>query len=547
MNNDRFKLNSSVLFIAFLLFCNIVLAIKPEKKYALIPLPVKLVPIEGEFVINAKTTIYADIKDLEIQNAVNQLNTNIETWTRGKLTIIEKKNRKNQIAFIKDSGIHHVEGYKLTVTEKRIEVKYKTAHGAFNAVQTMRQLLPLAEPLKAIIPACSIEDYPQLEYRGYLLDVARHFYPVSFIKKMIDALAYYKINVLHLHLTEDQGWRIEIKKYPKLTEIGAWRNETLIGYPKDVPHKFDGIKHGGYYTQKELKELVQYAKERFIRVIPEIDIPGHSQALLAAYPQYGCIDSTYTVSTIWGVHDNILCPTEETFSFLQDIFDEVMTVFPDKNIHIGGDEVPKRRWEESKFCQDLIAKNNLKDEHGLQSYFIQRIESYLNSKGRIIIGWDEILEGGLAPNATVMSWRGEKGGIEAAKQKHNVIMTPIQFMYINFYNTKFRQILEPLSHSAVLPLKKVYNYNPFPKELSSDESKYIIGLQASLWTEYCKTEQKAESLTFPRLCAMSEVAWSPVAMKNYDGFYQRLIQNIKYLDMMNINYSKLFLNPENNQ
>lgn len=540
------KMFKSILLILILLKCNHISAIQEVKEFALIPIPVKLVPIEGEFVINANTTISADIKDLEIQNVVNQLNTNIEAWTRGNLTVIEKKNRKNQIAFIKDTTIQQIEGYKLRVTEKRIEVNYRTAHGAFNAVQTLRQLLPLAEPLKAIIPACYIEDYPQLEYRGYLLDVARNFYPLDFIKKMIDALAYYKINVLHLHLTEDQGWRIEIKKYPKLTGISAWRKETLIGYPKDIPNRFDGIKHGGYYTQDELKELVQYAKQKFIRIIPEIDIPGHSQALLAAYPQYGCIDSTYTVSTIWGVHDNILCPTEETFSFLQDVFDEVMAIFPDKDIHIGGDEVPKRRWVESKFCQDLIAKNGLKNEHGLQSYFIQRIESYLNSKGRTVIGWDEILEGGLAPNATVMSWRGEKGGIEAVKQKHNVIMTPSQFMYINFYNTKFRQTLESLSHSAVLPLKKVYSYDPFPKELSPDERKYIIGLQASLWTEYCKTEQKAESLTFPRLCAMSEVAWSPAAMKNYDSFYQRLLRNIKYLDTMKIDYSKLFLIQENN-
>jgi len=499
--------------------------------------------MSGEFEINNKTIIRYDDKSTEMVYVIDALKNAVENVAGFILKEAPAKNRKNIISFVKDASVIQLEGYNLNINRNGIYVKYKTANGVFNAVQTIRQLIPTKDIIsgKILIPSVQIKDSPMLSYRGYMMDVARHFFPISHLKKTIDMMAFYKLNVFHIHLSDDQGWRFESKKYPKLQEIAAWRSETQNSYHKDIPRTFDGIKHGGYYSQNELKELVQYAKERFIRIIPEIDIPGHSQAILAAYPQYGCIDSTYNVSTVWGVHDNILCPKEETFSFLQDIFDELIDVFPDKYIHIGGDEVPKRRWKESLFCQELIAKNNLKDEHGLQSYFIHRIEKYLNGKGRDIIGWDEILEGGLAPNATVMSWRGEKGGIEAAKQKHNVIMTPSEYMYVNFYNSPLKNKVEPLALSNVLTIEKVYDYSVFPKELSHDESKYIIGLQACLWTEYCKTVEHAESLTYPRLCAMAECAWTPQELKNYDNFYSRLVLNIKHFELWNINYSKLFL------
>lgn len=513
-----------------------------NQRYPVIPKPVRLVEADGEFIINKKTAVIIDDSSCQGMYVVNALNNAIREVAGFELTK-KQKSGKNCITIKKDLTIGHKEGYILTINKGNISISYKSLHGAFNAVQTIRQLFPVV-PAKGLIsiPCVEIEDAPMLEYRGYMLDVARHFFPMSHLKKTIDILAFYKINVFHIHLTDDQGWRIEIKKHPKLHEIGAWRNETQNGHRTDVPITFDGIPYGGYYTQNELKELINYAQERFIRIIPEIDIPGHTQAVLAAYPQYGCVDdTTYTVSTRWGYHDDILCPKEETFSFLQDVFDEVMTVFPDKYIHIGGDEVQKRRWKESAFCQNMIKRLDLKDEKGLQSYFVHRIEEYLNAEGREIIGWDEILEGGLAPNATVMSWRGEKGGVEAAKSKHNVIMTPSAFMYLNFYNTPFKDKLEPLANTHVLPLEKVYNYSPFPKVLSDEEKKHIIGLQASVWTEYCKTIENAESLTYPRLCAMAEGAWTPIENKNYDDFYNRLIYNIKHLDRWGVGYSKLFL------
>lgn len=528
--------------VIFLLLSN-AYAVIPVNDFALIPIPVKLVAKEGEFVINSKTTYYIDNQEENGVLLVNQLHQLFAGLSISEPSFSE--NKKNSIVFLKDSAIQHDEGYNIVVSSKQIEVKYKTLQGAFYAVQTLKQLTPLDGQRKAIVPACKIEDYPQLDYRGYMLDVSRHFFPIEYLKKTIDALAFYKINVFHLHLTDDQGWRVEIKKYPRLTEIGAWRPETQNGHRTDIPLTFDGIKHGGYYTQEELKDLVQYAGKRFIRIIPEIDIPGHSQALLAAYPEFGCVeDTTYTVSSVWGIHDNILCPKEQTFSFLEDIFNEVITIFPDKYIHIGGDEVVKKRWKESAFCQQLIKEKKLVDEEGLQKYFISRIEKFLKTKGKAIIGWDEILEGSPSDSmTTIMSWRGEKGGIKGAQGGYNVIMTPNQYMYFNYYNTKFKAAKEPLANTAVLSLKKVYNYNPFPDQLNGLEKKRIIGLQASLWTEYCKTEQQADALTFPRLCAMAEVAWTPSDMRkyNYNSFYQRLLVNIKHLDLMGMNYSKLFL------
>ena len=373
-----------------------------------------------------------------------------------------------------------------------------------------------------------------------MLDVSRYFMPVSFIKKYIDLLAFHKMNVFHWHLTDDQGWRIEIRKYPKLTQIGSKRKESLVGqYSENYPQKFDGKEIGGFYTQAEIKDIVKYAQSKFVTIIPEIEMPGHASAALAAYPELGCEPAKkYEVATKWGVMTDVFCPNEQTFTFLQDVLAEVIPLFPGKYIHIGGDECPKDAWKKSTFCQELIKKLNLKDEHELQSYFIKRIEKFVNSKGRAIIGWDEILEGGVAPNATVMSWRGTKGGIEAAKQKHNVIMTPNTYYYLDYYQANPAK--EPLAIGGYLPIEKVYEYNP-TAELSPEEQKYILGVQGNVWTEYMPNPQQVEYMTFPRATAIAEVAWVPSGGKNFEDFATRLKEHVKRLDYLKVNYSKRIL------
>ncbi len=380
-----------------------------------------------------------------------------------------------------------------------------------------------------MVPAVEIEDRPRFGYRGLMLDVGRHFFPLDYVKKFIDFVAMHKMNTMQLHLTEDQGWRIEIKKYPKLTSVGAFRNGTIIGHHPGTGN--DNTRYGGFYTQNEIKEMVKYAADRFVTIIPEIEMPGHASAAIAAYPQLSCFPDSATkhnakvtwagseqgkqVQQAWGIYPDVFAPTEYTFQFLQDVLDEILPLFPSKYIHIGGDECPKDSWKKSAFCQQMIKDKNLKDEHGLQSYFIQRMEKYLNSKGRQIIGWDEILEGGLAPNAAVMSWRGEKGGIAAAKEKHQVIMTPTGWAYFDYSQTKKE---DSLTIGGYLTVQKVYSYEPLPKELAADEVKYVMGAQANLWTEYIGNPRKLEYMLFPRLSAMSEVLWSPKAAKDWNSF-----------------------------
>ncbi len=409
------------------------------------------------------------------------------------------------------------------------------AQGRFYAFQTLRQMMVLNAQGNPSLPNCSIKDYPRFTYRGMHLDVARHFFPVSFIKKYIDYLAFHKFNTLHWHLTEDQGWRIEIKKYPKLTSIGGYRNGTIKGrYPGDGN---DNTPYGGFYTQEQIKDIVQYAAERHITIIPEIELPGHSSAAIAAYPELSCFPAEKTdipanmisakskaaagklVQETWGVFEDVFCPTEYTFGFLQDVLDEVTALFPGKYIHIGGDECPKEAWKRSPFCQQLMKEKGIKDEHELQSYFIQRIEKYINSKGRQIIGWDEILEGGLAPNATVMSWRGEEGGIAAARQQHDVIMTPGSHCYLDHSQS---QNEDSITIGSYLPLEKVYAYEPVPKVLTPEEARRILGAQGNVWTEYMTNEAKVEYMIFPRMSALAEVLWSPKEKRNWQSFEQRL-------------------------
>jgi hexosaminidase len=540
------KVQAIWVFLAAFLFLNA--GLYAQERYAIIPKPVKLVPQKGTFKLNEKTRIVLAATDPQLKTASDFLVGLVENTAGYRLAYGDKPG-KNTIFFSLDKAIANEEGYSLVVTPKAVTVRASTPKGAFLAIQTLRQLMPAEVEAKGglqkiAIPAVNIEDAPRFAYRGVMFDVARYFYPISFLKEYIDVLAFYKINTFHLHLTEDQGWRVEIKKYPKLQEISAWRAESVKGHNNDKPRQHDGKRHGGFYTQAELKDLVKYAQDRFITIIPEIEMPGHSQAVLAAYPQFGCKDTTYQVSTNWGVHKDVFCPNESTFTFLEEVLTEVMDIFPSKYIHIGGDEVPKDRWKTSAYAQELIKKHDLKDEHGLQSYFIQRMEKFINAKGRAIIGWDEILEGGLAPNATVMSWRGEKGGIAAAKEKHNVIMTPNTYLYLDYYQTPAGRKGEPLAIGGFLPLEKVYSYNPVPPALTADEAKYILGAQANVWTEYVATPEQAYHMTFPRACALAEVAWTPAEQKDYGDFIRRLNQNVQHLEKRQVKYAPYFRDQE---
>jgi hexosaminidase len=429
----------------------------------------------------------------------------------------------NGLEFIPDPAVEHPEGYRLSIRPDGIKIRFREPAGAFYAVQTLNQL---ATP-EGIMPCLDIEDAPRYAYRGMHLDVGRHFFPVEFIKKYIDLLARYKMNRFHWHLTEDQGWRIEIKKYPRLQEVAAWRKETLVGHYSQQPHQFDGQRYGGYYTQEEIKEVVAYAKQRHVTIVPEIEMPGHAQALLAAYPELSCHGQPVEVATKWGVFENVLCPTEETFEFLENVLLEVMDLFPGEYIHIGGDECPKAQWKASAFCQELMKTEGLKDEHELQSYFIRRIDKFLTSHGKKLIGWDEILEGGLSPNATVMSWRGVQGGIDAARAGHDVIMTPTSFCYFDYYQS--RNNSEPLSIGGYLPLEKVYSFEPAPSELTAEEAQHILGAQGNVWTEYMPTSEQVEYMAFPRAIALAEVLWSQPEKRNYEDFLGRLERELPHL------------------
>ena len=426
------------------------------------------------------------------------------------------------------------ETYLLYIKQKSIFIT-GNAKGIFYAFETLKQLIR-KQKNNLTIKQLSIKDTARFPYRGMHLDVCRHFFDVAYVKKYIDYLAAYKFNTFHWHLTEDQGWRIEIKKYPNLTKVGAYRDRTLIG--RYGSNTYDNIKYGGYYTQEEIKEVVKYATDRYITIIPEIEMPGHSTAALASYPYLGCTKGPYKVMDTWGVLDDVYCAgNDSTFTFLQNVLDEVMQLFPSKYIHIGGDECPKERWKKCTACQKKIKDNNLKDEHALQSYFIQRIEKYLNSKGKSIIGWDEILEGGLAPNATVMSWRGEEGGIEAAKQNHDVIMTPGSHCYFDHSQTKNE---DSLTIGSFLPLEKVYSYEPIPASLTAAQAKHILGAQGNVWTEYIANTSKLEYMIFPRMCALSEVLWTPKNKRDWKDFEKRLPSILDWLNQKKINYSTAY-------
>lgn len=537
-------------------------------RYTIIPRPAQLDPRAGEFVIDRATTILVPLAQPALKviadSFANQINR-----SSGLSVTVRNEGRVNnglksiQFLPIRDTTLG-TEGYRIDATDKLVSVEASTPTGFFYAVQTLYQLLPPAVlalktlvPAPAlttlILPACRIQDRPRYGYRGLHLDVGRHFFPVSFIKRYLDLMALHKFNNFHWHLTDDQGWRLEIRKYPKLTQVGANRRETIVGHYDDYdPQVFDGKPYGGFYTQDEVRDVVRYAATKHINVVPEIELPGHALAALAAYPELNCeparpgLANAYQVATKWGVFTDVFCPTEKTFGFLQDVLTEVMALFPGKYIHIGGDECPKDAWRKSEFCQQLIKREGLTDENGLQTYFINRIDQFVTSKGRRIIGWDEILEGNssstrLSPNATVMSWRGTKGGLEAARQRHDVIMTPGQFCYLDHYQGD--PALEPMGFGGILPLALVYGYNPTPAGLSPAEATHILGAQGNVWTEYIPTAEQAEYMVWPRAAALSEVVWTPLALKNYGDFARRLPTHLERLTHLNVNFARTFFDP----
>ncbi len=519
---------------------------QPRADYRVVPLPQNITEKkDAAFVIDSSTTIvHSSAK--QMQRNAELLAGYIKEKTGLTLKIEESNTFKNNAINIGiENSIENAEGYTLSVGNDKVDILASTPAGAFYGIQTLRKALPVTDCGSITLPAVTITDYPRFAYRGAHLDVSRHFFAVDSIKRFIDMLALHNLNRFHWHLTDDQGWRIEIKKYPKLTTIAAERDETVIGRNSG---EYDGTHYGPFfYTQDECREIVAYAAERHITVIPEIDLPGHMQAALAAYPEYGCTGGPYEVWKMWGVSDNVLCAgNDATLSFIEDVLSEVIDVFPSEYIHIGGDECPKTQWENCPKCQARIKALGLKDdgkhsaEMYLQSFVINHAEKFLNNKGRQIIGWDEILEGGLAPNATVHSWRGVEGGIEAAKQGHDCIMSPTTFLYFDYYQTKYTDD-EPLAIGGYVPVEKVYDFEPVNDTITPEIAKHIIGVQANLWTEYVPTYKHVEYMELPRMAALSEVQWCQPENRNYEDFKQRLLNLFKEYDNKGYNYAKHIL------
>jgi len=437
------------------------------------------------------------------------------------------------------------EGYLLDTGRDGITISAFSPAGLFYGIQTLIQLFPpppkdfsgSGRHMPLTVQCMKIRDIPRYRYRGMHLDVCRHFFPKEFIKKYLDLLALHKFNTFHWHLTDDQGWRIEIRKYPLLAEKASTRSETLIGSAREEPQQFDGKPYGGFYSREDIHEIVEYAKKRYITVIPEIEMPGHSVAALSAYPELSCTGGPFDVATKWGVFKDVYCAgNDRVFEFLEDVLGEVIELFPGTYIHVGGDECPKDRWKKCDRCQARIRDEGLKDENGLQSYFIRRIEKFLSSRGRKLIGWDEILDGGLAPEATVMSWRGTKGGISAARQRHDVIMTPASHCYFDYYQADRKT--EPLAIGGFIPLEKVYSFEPTPQGLSAGEAAHVLGAQGNVWTEYMGSSEQVEYMSVPRMSALAEAVWSPAAARDWKGFQKRLSAHFRLLDAMKVNYCR---------
>ena len=511
-----------------------------EANYQIIPIPQEIVMgQEGAFVIADGTKIMYPEGNEKMKKNAEFLASYVKELTGKTLSVVAGTEGKGILLQVV-ANEEQPEGYRLKVTADGVVISGGSEAGVFYGIQTLRKSIPAAKGANVSLPAVEINDAPRFSYRGAMLDVSRHFFCVDDIKSYVDMLALHNINRFHWHLSDDQGWRIEIKCRPLLTEKGSMRKETVIGRNSG---EYDGKPYGGFYTQEEAKEIVAYAAERHITVIPEIDMPGHMMGALHAYPELGCTGGPYEVWTQWGVSEQVLCAgNDETLKFIEDVLGEIVEIFPSEYIHVGGDECPKTAWKDCPKCQARIKALGIKGdskhtaEEYLQSFIINHAEKFLNSKGRQMIGWDETLEGGLAPNATVMSWRGEGGGIEAAKQKHNVIMSPNTYLYLDYYQTKDIEN-EPLAIGGYLPLQNVYNYEPMPKSLTPEEQKYIIGVQGNLWVEYIPTLSQIQYMLLPRMAALSEIQWSAADKKNYDCFLSRLPQLTSLYDVKGYNYA----------
>lgn len=511
-----------------------------QANYEVIPLPQEIKITTGSFVLNDRTSIVYPKDNKEMQQNANLLAKYIHQMSGKKLKVIDEPVTSNAIILATGLNADNAEAYQLKVTQDNVTITGTSEAGTFYGIQTLRKSLPITNKGDISLPAAEINDYPRFSYRGVHLDVSRHFFPADSVKRFIDMMALHNINRLHWHLTDDQGWRIEIKKRPELTTIGSKRSETVIGHNSG---EYDGIPYSGFYTQDEAREIVKYAQERHITVIPEIDLPGHMQAALAAYPELGCTGGPYEVWKMWGVSEDVLCAgNDKTLTFIEDVLNEIIDIFPSEYIHVGGDECPKVRWEKCPKCQARIKAEGIKGdkkhsaEEYLQSYVISRMEKFVESKGRHIIGWDEILEGGLAPNATVMSWRGMDGGIEAAKQKHNVVMTPNTYVYLDYYQSADTD-LEPEAIGGYLPLEKVYSFEP-TAGISPEDQKYVIGAQANLWTEYIPTFSQVEYMIMPRIDAVADIQWSDPSKKDYQTFLPRVARMTQLYDRLGYNYGK---------
>lgn len=507
---------------------------------AIIPQPQHIEVGKGQFLLNADTIIVTP--DVAIANLVIDY---LQPATSFDLNSVPESDADTNVIILElsDEASNNPEGYQLNVTADAIIVTAPQAIGLFYGIQTLRQLLPAqimsnvpVADVEWIIPVVKIIDEPKFTWRGLHLDVARHMFPVEFIKKFIDMMVFYKYNTFHWHLTEDQGWRIEIKKHPKLTEVSAYRAETPIPENRD---QGDGQPYGGFYTQDEIREVVAYATQHHITVVPEIEMPGHVVAVLAAYPELGCVGEGYEVRTRWGIAKDVFCAGKEApFELMQDVLTEVLDLFPSKMIHIGGDECPKDRWKVCPDCQARIRVEGLEDEDELQSWFVRRIEKWLNDRGRSLVGWDEILEGGLAPNATVMSWRGSQGGIDAANAGHDVIMSPNTYCYLDYYQGEDLDN-EPAAIGGYLPLKHVYQFEVIPADIDPSKAHHILGGQGNIWTEYIPTTEQLEYMAYPRSLAIAEAVWTYPEDRDFERFEARLKQHLPHLDAMNVNYRPL--------
>ncbi len=500
----------------------------------IVPTPIRYESHSGTHFLNGK--ILLDTKDAP-EKAVDYLRDRLSVLYEVELLQDDTSGLSISLENVDEAAGY----YSITMLPEEQTIRYGSEEGLFYAFQSLTQMIREGNHGWEI-NHCLIEDEPKFGWRGLHLDVSRHFFSVAEVKRFIDLMAMYKFNVFHWHLTDDQGWRIEIRKYPKLTEIGSWRDSTVHGHYSDQPRKYDIGRYGGFYTREDIREIIAFAADRNVTVVPEIEMPGHSRAALAAYPELSCTGERQPVPGLWGIFDDIYCSRSSSIEFMKDVLSEVIELFPSEYIHIGGDEVPKKRWEACEDCKKVMEENHLENVHELQSYFITQIDEFLTSKGKKLIGWDEILEGGLSPNAAVMSWRGEKGGIAAARQKHTVVMSPTTYCYFDYYQSGNKS--EPLAIGGLLPLEKVYQFNPIPEALTEEERKYILGGQANVWTEYIPDFEHVEYMVYPRALALIQSLWCK-EKPHYEDFLSNYLKYQEdFLDHLNVHFSRSIHDPE---